>query len=125
MPYGAALTYAPLICTGLYSTVISCTVLYHNFLHILTFFNRDYIIGVLRKTEIFRCHVYGSQGGRLDFKEEASFREKEKAIVQALEIGSSLTYLCNWLISFSLAFNAYDDQLALSFKSMSSGVFLS
>lgn len=86
--HSTPVTCAP---TAPYTTVMSCSTLYkyYDLLHITFFFNSYtvYRVGVLRKTEIFRCHVYGSQWGRLDDKEEASFRDKEKAIVQSLEIG--------------------------------------
>jgi hypothetical protein len=66
--------------------VVSLTALYHNLLHTIFLPHHDFVVGVLRKTEIFRCHVHGTQGGRHEDKQEVSFAEKEKAIVQSLEI---------------------------------------
>jgi hypothetical protein len=73
---------------------VSCTALYYNLLHAIFLSHHDFVLGVLRKTEIFRCHVHGTQGGRLEDKQEASFSEKEKAIVQSLEIGKKGSQCC-------------------------------
>lgn len=80
--------YASFLCTVPYLSVVSHTALYYNLPH------HDFVVGVLRKTEIFRCHVHGTQGGRLEDKQEASFAEKEKAIVQSLEIGTKGSQCC-------------------------------
>lgn len=109
LSYNTAM-YASFLCTVPYLSVVSYTTPYYDLPHTIFLSHHDFVVGVLRKTEIFRCHVHGTQGCRLEDKQEASFAEKEKAIVQSLEIGKvDCQCFCSTICWLALWINLYEE----------------